>query len=255
MSAVSNRDAICTVLAWCLLASSGAARAAHPLLTDDPGTQGSGNWQLEVNTDHTRSRHDAATTRERALNATLTHGFTETLDLALNVPWLRNSTTGAGSQGGAGDTALLAKWRFLDNGAGWTLGLRPQITLPSGSAGKGLGNGRATASLTLLSSVEAAGWTWLANAGYTYNANQAGDRRHLWAASTAVLYHVDQQWTLAADVGVSRAAEPGTSRDGYGLLGIIYHVGDDIDLDVGWRRSLGRKPVAHAVGAGLTVRW
>ena len=33
-----------------------AAQAAHPLVTDDTGTQGDGNWQLEVNTDHTRTR-------------------------------------------------------------------------------------------------------------------------------------------------------------------------------------------------------
>ena len=64
-----------------------------------------------------------------------------------------------------------AKWRFYDNKQGWSLALRPAVTLPTGSDSKGLGNGRATAGATLISTLEAGDWTWLANAGYTFNDN------------------------------------------------------------------------------------
>lgn len=38
------------LLAVCVvIASAGAAFAAHPLITDDTGTQGKGKFQLEVN--------------------------------------------------------------------------------------------------------------------------------------------------------------------------------------------------------------
>ncbi|MBS0306197.1 MAG: transporter [Proteobacteria bacterium] len=231
------------------------ARAAHPLVSDDTGTQGAGHWQFEANTDHTRVRDDGVTVRVREYNVTLTRGMTETLDVAVNAPWLQTSASGASTERGAGDATVLAKWRYFDDGNGWTLGLRPEFTLPTGSERKGLGNGRATASLTLLSHVERGAWTWLVNAGATYNDNKAGERKQLWAASTAVLYALGASWTLAADIGVARAAEPGAANEKYGLVGLIYHHGDDVDLDIVWRRTKGDGPAARMLGVGLTLRW
>lgn len=243
------------LLAAALWALAGPIHAAHPLISDDTATQGSGNWQLEANTDHTRTREAGIGVWEREANLQLTHGVAEALDVMVNLPWLYHSESDQAVQRGIGDLTLLAKWRFHDNGRGWTLGLRPELTLPSGSESRGLGNGRATASLTLLSQLESGAWTWLANAGYTYNDNRAGDRKHLWAASTALLYAVGEQWTLAADIGTARAADVSVDTERYGLLGVICHLGRDIDLDVGWRRSLGAGPIARTLGAGLTLRW
>lgn len=243
------------LLAALLFGVTGQARAAHPLVTDDTGTQGAGHWQFELNTDQTRTRDKGATTWDREWNGALTRGITDTVDVAVNVPWVHESASGQAGTNGLADTTLLAKWRFHDNGRGWTLGLRPEITLPTGSESKGLGNGRATGSLTLLSAYQRGPWTWLANAGYTHNANRIGDRRHLWGASTAVLYAVGPQWTLAADVGAARAAEAGARTEKFGLLGAIYHLGEDMDLDVGWRRNLEGGPRADTLAAGLTVRW
>ena len=244
--------AVFTLLAWAPL----AAQAALPLVTDDTGTQGDGNWQLEVNTDHTRTRDAGVTAWERQLNTTVTRGVADNLDVAANLPLLRNSVAGEGAQSGVGDVTVQAKWRLYDNEKGWSLGLRPAATLPTGSSSKGLGNGRATASVTLISNLEAGDWSWLANAGYTYNDNKFGDRKHLWAASTAVLFKASEQWTLAADIGASRGAEPGGRRtEKFALLGAIFHVNDKTDLDIGWRRSLGSKPVSNTVGVGLALRW
>jgi len=81
-------------------------------------------------------------------------------------------------------------------------------------------------------------------------------RRPLFLYLTPVqLYKLSEQWTLAADVGLSRAAEQGARSEKYGLLGAIYHANDDLDLDFGWRRSLGGSPTAHTLGVGVTVRW
>lgn len=226
-----------------------------PLITDDTGTQGTGNWQLEVNTDHTRTRDEGQASWERTANLTLTRGVTDTLDLAVNAPWQHHREPGEPASSGVGDATVQAKWRFFDDGQGWTLGLRPALTLPTGNADRGLGNGRATASVTLISSLSRGDWTWLANAGYAYNDNRIGDRKNLWAASTAVLYNVDEQWTLALDVGARRAADVGQSVEKFALLGVIYRARENLDFDVGWRRSLGAAPVSHTLGAGVTWRW
>jgi len=249
---LSIPTSLCAIALGGCLAS---AHAAHPLVTDDTGTQDSGNWQFEANTDHTRTREAGVTTWERELNLALTRGVTPNLDLAVNLPWLRNTTTGAAAVSGIGDATLLAKWRFFDNDSGWTLGLRPELTLPAGSESKGLGNGRATTSLTLLSQLEQGAWTWLANAGVTYNDNQAGDRKHLWAASTAVVYSISDAWKLAADIGIARAAAPGARNEKYTLVGLIHPMGDALDLDIGWRHAKGDGALASTLGVGLTLRW
>jgi len=232
-----------------------SAQAAHPLLTDDTGTQGEGHWQLELNTDHTRTREEGASAWERSVGSALTRGVTDTLDLAIGVPWMRVSEPGGDRQQGVGDTTLQAKWRFYDDEGGWSLGLRPAVKLPSGSASKGLGNGRVSAGIALISTLERGDWTWLANAGYTWNNNSVGDRKQLWSLSTAVLYALTPQWSLAVDMGIARSADPGVSHDKYGLIGAIYHAGKDVDLDIGWRRSLGGVPEANTLGVGVTLRW
>lgn len=247
----------CAALAGVALAFALAApaQAAHPLVSDDTGTQGQGHWQFEASADRTRVREGGITARELEVGTALTYGLTETIDLAVGAPWLRLSATGEKTQQGLGDLTLLAKWRLLDDSKGFSLGLRPEITLPTGDEDKGLGNGRATGALTLMAQLERGPWTWLVNAGVAYNDNKAGDRKRLWAASTALLFAAHEQWTLVADVGAARAAEHGAENEKFGLLGVIHHVGEDLDLDFGWRRSLGSAPRPNTLGLGLTLRW
>ncbi|AVP56393.1 transporter [Pulveribacter suum] len=223
-----------------LLGAAGAAQATHPLVTDDTATQGAGHWQLEASTDHTRERAAAGTGWQRATSVTLTHGLADALDVAVTLPWQHWREAGGPPVRGPGDAALLAKWRLLEDEAqGWSLALRPQLTLPSGSQARGLGTGRATAALALIASVQRGPWTWLANAGVTCNCNRSGERKYLWAASTAVQWAATAQWSLVADWGASRAAERAARTDRFALLGAIWHLREDLDLDAGWRRSLG----------------
>lgn len=238
-----------------LAAFTPSAYAAHPLISDDTGTQGAGIWQLEVNTDHTRTRDVGQTAWARQLNTTLTRGVTDELDVAANLPLQRNSATGQSAQSGIGDTTVQAKWRFFDNTKGWTLAVRPGVSLPTGNSGKGLGNGRTTVQATVISTATLGDWTWLVNAGYAFNNNKIGDRKHLWDASTALLYNVGESWTLVADLAASRSASVGGGVDKFAVLGTIYHLNDKTDLDIGWRRSLGAKPVSNTMGVGLTLHW
>lgn len=232
-----------------------AAMAAHPLISDDTGTQGTGNKQFEFSSDHNRTRTDASSSRGQTTNAMLSYGLRDDLDVALGAQHLYQRVPGEPRQQGFGDMAVQAKWRFF-NSEPWSLALKPVLTLPTGNHDKGLGNGRTTASLNLLAQYQVDPITWLVNVGGTHNANRGGKRKALWNASTAVLYAPNAAWTLAADVGTSRNADrEGPRTLSYALLGGIYHVNKDLDLDVGYRRSLQSGPVTHTVGAGLTMRW
>ena len=157
---------------------------------------------------------------------------------------------------GVGDAALQAKWRFYDDGAGWTLGIKPMLTLPTGDSARGLGHGRATAGTVLLAQRETERWSWLLNAGATWNDNRVGERRWLWSASSALLYKLGERWALAADGAVGRAADPAAGGVARAVtLGLIWHPDARTDLDIGWRRSLGGAALTRSLGIGFTRRW
>ena len=57
--------------------------------------------------------------------------------------------------------------------------------------------------------------------------------------STALLYTPHADWTLAFDIGANRNPDrEGPRTQSYALLGGIYHLNKDVDLDLGYRRSL-----------------
>ncbi|AHN76967.1 hypothetical protein DA70_22695 [Pandoraea pnomenusa] len=228
-----------------------AAQAANPLVTDDTGTQDTGNWQLELNSEWLT----LPTARQQQWTNTLTYGVLPNLDLALQAPYQRTRPDGDGWTSGLTDLTLQAKWRFIET-AQWSLGLKPFVTLPTASQERNLGNSRATTGANLLMQYNLDRWTFLANAGYTWNNNSIGNRRNLWNASTAVLFSVTDELRLAADIGIATNADTSTqTKPAYALVGAIYSPTKDLDLDVGYKRGLNPTSLAHSVQAGVTIRW
>lgn len=80
--------------------------------TDDPGTPGPGNW--EINVALTSERRPGERVFEAPI-ADINYGVGERIQLKLEVPWVVRSTDNAPSKAGLGNTLLGVKWRFLDN--------------------------------------------------------------------------------------------------------------------------------------------
>src|SRR5690349_4529248 len=78
------------------------ARAGHPMLTEDTGTQGSGNAELELGF----SWASDAGNRYFVFQPQLSFGATPTLDLIVQPSWLSNDFGGGGNVSGYGDTNL-----------------------------------------------------------------------------------------------------------------------------------------------------
>jgi len=225
------------VVAALLLAAAGAARAEHPLVTDDTGTQGRGGWQLELNGE-----------RDRA-DAVLSYGMRENIDLQLGVPWEDN-----GTHSGVGDLVLDLKWRFYESGP-LKAGLKPGITLPTGRDAQGLGNGRVTWGAIGVLAYEQESYVLLGNVAYRHNRNTAGERTDLMRVSGAVLPSVTKALRLVLDVAFDTNPDP--AADGWlrqVVVGFIYSVNKDFDFDVGYRRA-NDPAVDRAVMAGVTLRW
>lgn len=243
----------CALLA-CTTICFAPAYAAHPLVTDDPGTQGADKHQIEINTDHLRG----AAGRSKISTLTYTYGINDGLDIYLNAPYTISRPAGIN------DVGVGVKWRFYEN-EGWSLAIKPELLMPSGDAARGLGSGRPGLSLLGILSVELGDWQILANMGISETRYRlAADRNTFhhagWNLSAAAIYQVNEQWKIAGDIGMARNPErTGSGTLSYMLLGLIYSPTPQLDLDIGVRRGLNcnacTSQIRRQVGAGLTWRF
>ena len=113
------------------------AQGGPPLVTDDPGTPGPGNW--EVNLAVTLDRTSLSSTWGTPL-VDANYGWGERVQIKLEMPWAVVSDE-SGRRGGIGNPLFGVKWRFLDEEtAGVAVSTYPQFgfNLASSSADRGL---------------------------------------------------------------------------------------------------------------------
>ncbi|WP_321937580.1 transporter [Burkholderia cepacia] len=229
------------------------ALATHPLVSDDTGTQGNANWQFEFNAEETSKQEENG--RHQLWNATLTRGFGERVDLYVNVPYTHLQTRTDENGAGIGDVEIGMKWRFVERGP-LSIALKPKLTTPTGNDRRGLGTGRAGAGATLLAQLDVARFSFLANAGMTYQPNRQGDLTSIWAVSGAAIYKATDKLQIVADIGTSRNTERGAGANpAFAIAGAIYSPKPWLDLDIGYRRGLNDQTYDHSVMGGVTVRW
>ncbi|KVK98913.1 transporter [Burkholderia cepacia] len=229
------------------------ALATHPLVSDDTGTQGNANGQFEFNAEETSKQEENG--RHQLWNATLTRGFGERVDLYVNVPYTHLQTRSDEHGAGLGDVEVGMKWRFAEHGP-LSVALKPKLTMPTGNDRRGLGTGRAGAGATLLAQLDVARFSFLANAGITYQPNRQGDLTSIWAVSGAAIYKATDKLQIVADIGTSRNTESGAGANpAFAIAGAIYSPKPWLDLDIGYRRGLNDQTYDHSVMGGVTVRW
>ncbi|WP_019139685.1 transporter [Noviherbaspirillum massiliense] len=239
-------------LTLCLL--SPCAHGAHPLVTEDSGTQDKGNHQIELNTDWAGTSSD----RTGKAGFTYTYGVTRELDALVNMP------VGISGPSGLNDLSVGLKWRALENGPA-SFAIKPELLLPSGNENKGLGNGRTSAALTFVASYETGPWQWHGNIAATVNRfglqeDREANRRVIWRASTAIIYALGEHWKWLLDTGLAQdPAKASSAHPGYIVTGGIYSPREDLDLDAGIRFGLPcskcTEQPGHQVGVGLTWRF
>lgn len=254
------------VLAVALFASA-PAWSAHPLLTDDTGTQGTGGFQLEIQTES--SKHEATVAGVRVKdtaqtsNVVLAYGITDTLDVALAPGWIsqkqRVDSDPEDKLSGQGDTAVELKWRFFEKD-GYSLALKPGIYLDT--ADTGLGNGKTSYGVALIGTAEMDAWTALWNIGYTRNnyEDPTGLRKGLWQVSLGAAVPMSDTLQAVAEVGTrtNDAIDDAYFPDKmarFASLGAIWSPADNMDFDVGVRKGLNDAEDDTVVLLGATFRW
>ncbi len=249
-----------------LFGMSGAAFALQPLITDDTGTQGSGGNQLEFSYNYDRTKVDGGKERVSTVPLVYTYGLTDTIDIYGGVGYssVRSDFPESDAAGWI-NTTIGAKWRFFENEAsGTSLAIKPEIVVPVGSDDErdGLGTGKTSGNLTLILSQDMPFGAMHFNAGVGRDRfrDSSGESNTSYRRfSMAPVWDVSEQWKLALDVGIELAhADGDTTRSKFGEIGVIYSPSKDVDLALGFIRTLDHaqpRSATNSVTAGLTWRF
>jgi hypothetical protein len=238
-----------------------AVWAAHPLTTDDTGTQGQGNFQLEINGEYDHTKYQGITTTGGQENTTLTYGIIDTVDIAIGIPYLWTNEesldkTVNSSNNGFSDATMDVKWRFFEKD-GSSLAIKPGLNIPTGDFGDGLGTGKWGYHIYLVGTQEVGNWTFLANLGYIRNNSESDDdEANIWHVSAAALYSLNDEWKIVGDLVAERNTEKSDNNNPvYAIAGLIYSPTKSIDLDLGIKAGLTASATNWALMGGTTFHF
>lgn len=180
-----------------LPADRASAQGGPPLITDDPGTPGDGNWEVNVAVTF-EQRKD-----ERVLEAPLldvNYGVGENLQLKIEAPWVtRTDRLDDETDTGAGNGTVGVKWRFLDErDAGVSVSSYPQLEF--NYLGNSVDKGLASPSLQLLLPVQIARHfgPWAVNFEVGYNLVEGDEDEFIYGL--AVSYDVSEDLELLGEI-------------------------------------------------------
>jgi hypothetical protein len=101
------------------------AQAGPPFLTNDPGTPGNANWEINLGSMQTIAR---GVSSYQVPQIDLNFGVGERIQLTYEVPYILQTGAGRQGQSGWGNGYPGLKWRFLDQGEdGWQVSTFPQM--------------------------------------------------------------------------------------------------------------------------------
>ncbi len=239
------------------------SHAAHPLITDDTGTQGKGKFQIEINSEFSREKEtiDGIRIKETGGEAAtiFSYGIIDNVDIVFGLPyqWFKVKENGdvIAKQDGISDISLELKWRFHEKDE-LSLALKPGITLSTGDEKKGLGTGKATYSLFFITTKEIEPWAFHMNLGYIRNENKSDERKNLWHASLASEVEVIKDLKAVANIGIERNPDTASNtHPAFILCGLIYSISDNIDIDFGIKGGLNKPETDLTFLAGIALRF
>lgn len=246
------------------------AYAAHPLITDDTGTQGKRKFQIEINsefsTDKGRENRVSEQVTSGEAGTTLSYGIADTIDLVVGLPlqWytIREGGRSTFHETGFGDMTAELKWRFLDSEEQKvSLALKPALSIPTGSEEKGLGCGMVSGGVTMIATSESELGALHCNLGYRHNKysiekNRVNTRNDIWHASLAAELNMTGNLRSVTNVGVETNEERRSNIHPVFLIGgIIYSIHENLDIDCGLKCGLNETETDTTFLAGLAARF
>src|ERR1700691_4682950 len=101
------------------------AQAGPPFLTNDPGTPGNTNWEINLGSMQTVTRGGSS---YQLPQIDLNFGIGDRIQLTYEIPYVLQYASGQQDQSGWSNGYPGVKWRFLDEGVGgWQISAFPQV--------------------------------------------------------------------------------------------------------------------------------
>lgn len=236
----------------------GIAQAAHPLITEDTGTQGNGRFQLELTTEHGYEDEVYTNRHTRTSTVTLSYGAHDNLDAIVTLPFQHAGSETNGdidTHNGLSDAGFDIKWRFLEKDI-LSLAFKPGVTFPTGDEAVGLGSGKSGYSLYFITSYEPAPWALHLHFGYRRHRNIADERQNIRHISLGGWREFGKELKIVGDVGTSTSTDKSSNTDpAFAILGLIYSPRENIDLDFGVKRGVTGPETDYTLLGGVTLRF
>jgi hypothetical protein len=238
------------VFAALVATAAPTAFAGHPMLSEDTGTQGRGNAELELG--YAWSRQDS--TDVFLFQPQLSLGAWAPFDFILQPSYTVIQTPDGHREEGLGDTNLDFKWRFYGS-APWTLAVRGGLELPTAHGDLGLPHNRVSGHGLLVITGDFQPFAVDINLGFTRSPALLNTRPNLWHYSTALSYQANERMFVILDTSLdsnsdsTRATPPLVT-----LFGFIYTIRPGLDVDLGYRQGLNPDAPEHQFLLGITYR-
>jgi hypothetical protein len=194
MSAQARRAVLALA---CFVAEVAHAQGGPPMITDDPGTPGNSQW--EINVAYLEDR--TALSRDRSFpHIDLNYGLGDHIQLKYETGYLVASGSGIdGSKHDVDDSLLGVKWRFLDQDkANVDVSMYPQLELVNSN--RAVRRGVAEPGPNLLLPIEIAhtfgSITLVSEVGYQYSSERPND----WVAGLLGAFEVTKKFELIAEL-------------------------------------------------------
>jgi Putative MetA-pathway of phenol degradation len=170
-------------------------QAGPPFVTDDPEPPPPGGW--EINVPFIPERTPGKTEVDAPL-FDLNYGLPN-IQLKLEIPVAIVHNDNDGTAAGVGDLLIGVKWRFLNNERSQVqFGIYPQLLLPTGDRGRGLGDGGSAFVFPLLAQRNWEKWTLYGNVGYWWQG--ADDTRNYFYAGAVLEREINKRLELGVEL-------------------------------------------------------
>jgi Putative MetA-pathway of phenol degradation len=170
-------------------------QAGPPFVTDDPEPPPPGGW--EINVPFIPERTPGKTEMDAPL-FDLNYGLPN-IQLKLEIPVAIVHNDNDGTAAGVGDLLIGVKWRFLNNERSQVqFGIYPQLLLPTGDRGRGLGDGGSAFVFPLLAQRNWEKWTLYGNVGYWWQG--ADDTRNYFYAGAVLEREINKRLELGVEL-------------------------------------------------------
>jgi hypothetical protein len=232
--------------------TAGAAllRAGPPFFTDDPEPVDYRHWEFYVASQQARDRDGVSGT---APHFEINYGIAPDMMLHVISPLSFNKPSGRPFRYGLGDMELGLKYRFVrETGGRPQIGAFPHLEVPTGSRGRGLGNGKPQLFIPVWIQKSWGSWTTYGGGGYWINPGSGN--RNYWSVGWEVQRDLSRRVTVGGEIFGNTSSAIGQGGQAGFNLGAIFSFGGGHQIMVSAGRDfLGTNTLFFYVAYYLTV--